>query len=250
MRKVGWPLLGLAGVLLVWEVGVLLLKPSPVILPSVSAVASAFFHNVKLLLHETAITMLEAVLGLVVAAVSAYGAAVLFVVMPATRAALYPYAVALKATPLVALAPVLVLWCGNGFLAKVVMSALVAFFPILVGSVAGLTLVDRDADDLFRSLGATRMQILMKLRIPNSLGHLLSSLKVASSLAVVGAVIGEFTGSSYGIGRVITGASYYLETALMFAAIATLGTASVCLFGFITLVEHKAVHWVHVNQGM
>jgi NitT/TauT family transport system permease protein len=123
------------------------------------------------------------------------------------------------------------------------MAALVAFFPVLVNSVAGLGAVEPEAFDLMRSLSASPLQILLKVRIPNSLPYLLASLKIASSLAVVGAVIGEFTGATRGIGFLINTSSYYLETPLMFAGVLIISLAGIVFFGLVAYIEKRLVFW-------
>jgi NitT/TauT family transport system permease protein len=187
--------------------------------------------------------MEESVLGFLLGSGGAYLVAILFVFSRTFQQAVYPYAVALKATPLIAIAPLLVLWFGNGLLSKIVMSALVAFFPVLVNSAIGLTAVDPEVLDLMRSLSASRWQVLTKIRIPNSLSYFMAGLKIASSLAVVGAVIGEFTGATEGIGHLINTSSYYLETPLMFAGVAMISLGGVLFFGLMAYLERKIVFW-------
>jgi NitT/TauT family transport system permease protein len=114
---------------------------------------------------------------------------------------------------------------------------------VLVNSVHGLSAIDEEAVHLLRSLAASRFQVLVKLRIPNSLPFLFSSLKIASSLAVVGAVIGEFTGSTAGIGHLINTSSYYLETALMFAGILLISLSGIAFFYIVSLCERVVVFW-------
>jgi NitT/TauT family transport system permease protein len=214
-----------------------------VILPSPLEIAVAFARNYARLFRETGITMLESTLGFVLGVVGAYLLAICFVYSRLIQEAVYPYAVALKSTPLIAIAPLLVLWFGNGLLSKIVMSALVAFFPVLVNSAIGLTAVDPEALDLMKSLSASGWQVLTKIRIPNSLSYLLAGLKIASSLAVVGAVIGEFTGATEGIGHLINTSSYYLETPLMFAGVLMICLGGVLFFGLMAYLEKKIVFW-------
>ncbi|HEV7859664.1 MAG TPA: ABC transporter permease [Pyrinomonadaceae bacterium] len=237
------PALTFVSLLVLWELTTVIFKINRIILPSPSEIAVAFANNYPLLLKETGITMAESVLGFLLGSLSAYLLAVTFVHSRTVQQAVYPYAVALKSTPLIAIAPLLVLWFGNGMLSKIVMSALVAFFPVLVNSVSGLTSIDPEAFDLMKSLSASKWQVLTKIRIPSSLPYLFSSLKVASSLAVVGAVIGEFTGSIEGIGHLINTSSYYLETPLMFAAIVMISLGGVLFFALMAHLERKIVFW-------
>lgn len=237
------PAVTLVALVTLWELAVRLFDINPLIFPSPIEVWQAFRQDSTELFMETAITMTEAVLGFLIGSISAYILAIMFVHAKLIQDALYPYAIALKSTPLIAIAPLLVLWFGNGMLSKVVMSALVAFFPVLVNAVNGLRSVDAELLDLMKSLSATRRQVLMKIRIPNSLGYLFASLKIASSLAVVGAVIGEFTGATEGIGHYIVTSSYYLETARMFAGIIMISLGGILFFGFVAWLERRVVFW-------
>lgn len=243
IEEVVTPALTLVILLLLWEGADWVFNFDRIILPSPSEIGAAFLEHYPKLFYETGITMLEAVLGFLLGGVTAYFWAIVFVHSRPIQSALYPYAIALKSTPLIAIAPLLVLWFGNGILSKVVMAALVAFFPILVNSVNGLAAIDRETLDLMRSLSASKWQILIKIRIPHSMGYLFSSLKIASSLAVVGAVIGEFTGSTQGIGYLINTSSYYLETPLMFAAIIMISLGGIAFFGIVAYLEKKVVFW-------
>jgi NitT/TauT family transport system permease protein len=138
---------------------------------------------------------------------------------------------------------VLVIWFGNGLLSKIVMAATVAFFPVLVNAVKGLMAIDAEAADLMKSFSASKVQVLMKIRLPASLGYIFAALKIASALAVVGAVIGEFTGATRGIGNIIKTSSYYFDAPLMFAAIGTLALGGILFFALVALLERRVVFW-------
>lgn len=243
IKAVITPALTLVSLLLLWEWADWVFDFNQIILPSPSEIGAAFLEHYPQLFYETGITMLEAILGFFLGGVTAYLSAIVFVHSRPIQNALYPYAIALKSTPLIAIAPLLVLWFGNGIFSKVVMAALVAFFPILVNSVSGLSAIDRETIDLMKSLSASKWQILVKIRIPHSLGYLFASLKIASSLAVVGAVIGEFTGATQGVGYLINTSSYYLETPLMFAAIIMISLGGIVFFGVIAYLERKIIFW-------
>ena len=229
--------------ILIGEVSVKVFNISTITLPAPHAIVLALINNWQTLILNTGITMLESVLGFLLGSLVAYCLAIGFVYSPNIRLAIYPYAVALKSTPIIAIAPLLILWFGNGLESKIVMSALVAFFPVLVNSVDGLTSIETELIDLMKSLAATRRQILYKIRIPNSLPNLFTALKISSTLSVVGAVIGEFTGASKGIGYVINTASYYLNTDLMFAAIFLISLGGILFFYFINYMERTIVFW-------
>ncbi len=226
-----------------WEAEVRLGRVNALILPAPSQVLVAASQNVGVLGRAISITMLEAVLGFAVATVSAMMLAVVFVRSRSVKAALYPYAIVLKATPIIAVAPLVVLWAGNGLLSKVVLAALVAFFPVLVTAVQGLAAVDEEVLDLMRSVDASWWTVLWRIRVPGSLPYVFSGLRVGSTLSVVGAVIGEFTGATEGAGHLITVSSYYLDTPLMFAAVGCTAFGGLALFGAIALAETRVVFW-------
>nr|VFK41873.1 MAG: NitT/TauT family transport system permease protein [Candidatus Kentron sp. SD]VFK47782.1 MAG: NitT/TauT family transport system permease protein [Candidatus Kentron sp. SD] len=243
IRVIIIPALTFFGLILLWEIVDAVFEVKKIIAPAPHEIALAFVTEWRALFKATGITMLESVLGFILGSLVAFMLAILFVYSSTLRIAIYPYAVALKSTPLIAIAPLLILWFGNGLLSKIVMAALVAFFPVLVNAVDGLTSVEKDALSLMRSLSASQWQIFWKIRFPHSLPFIFSSLKIASSLAVVGAVIGEFTGSTSGIGHLINTSSYYLDTDVMFAAILMISSGGIIFFGIVSLAEKRIVFW-------
>jgi NitT/TauT family transport system permease protein len=237
------PLVSFLLLIAVWEAVLAIFHFDAIVLPSPMNVVTAIAQNPATLFRETGTTMLESVAGFLAGSVIAYLLAVTFVFSRPVQRSLYPYAIALKSTPLIAVAPLLTLWFGNGIFSKVIMSAMVAFFPVLVNSVAGLAAVDSAMLDLMKSLSANWWQVLMKVRIPNSLPFVFASLKTASSLAVVGAVIGEFTGANEGIGHLLTTSSYYLNTPLVFAGVIFITLAGLVFFGLVAYIEKLVVFW-------
>lgn len=240
-----WKLPALAFVIIIGllEAFVFVFKIKEIILPSPHNILISIITNWDILIKHTSITMFEALFGFIIGALIGILMAILFVYFSKTKQALYPYAIALKATPLYALAPLLVVWFGSGVFSKIVMSALVAFFPVLVNAVKGFTSIEQESYDLFRSLSASKWHIFTKLRFPHALPYIFTALKISTTLAVVGATIAEFTGSSIGIGHLIINASYYLETSLMFAGIVMISLAGVLFFYLINYVERRVVFW-------
>lgn len=249
-RQLVWPSVSLLVFLSVWQIGDWVFAFNVLILPNPLEICRAIVFNWQDIVLATAVTMTEAVVGFALAGIVAYAMAVLFVQSSAARDALYPFAVALKSTPLIALAPLLVLWFGNGMMSKIVMAALVAFFPVLVTSVQGLANIDRELIDMLRSMSATPTQVFWKVRIPGSLPYLFASLRVASSLAVVGAVIGEFTGSTMGIGYLLNTSSYYLETPLLFGGIFAISIAGIIFFYLVAWAEKRLLFWQEQGQDV
>jgi len=205
----------------------------------VSTVASDFGS----LLAHTAVTMAEAVTGFALANVLGFGLATLFAHSQTAQRAIYPYAIALKTTPVVAIAPLLVVWFGTGIVSKIIASALICFFPILVNATRGLRAVDQEAVDLFQSLAASKAQVFAKLRLPNSLPYVFSALKISTSLSVVGAIVGEFVGAQRGLGYLILVSSYHLESNVLFAAILAAAFGGSLFFASVVILEQVLVPW-------
>ena len=167
---------------LIWEAIVWLVNIPIYILPQPSAIIIEIANQNLSLLKHTGVTMFESVVGFLVANCAAFIVAVIFAHSRIIEKGLYPYAIALKTTPIVAIAPLLVLWFGTGILSKIIAAALICFFPMLVNATKGLRAVDEEALDLFESLAASKWQIFRMLRLPNSLPYLFSALKISSSL--------------------------------------------------------------------
>lgn len=243
LKGIGIPILFFVGILVVWEILVLLLNVPEYLLPRPTKIISEIITNFGSLLGHTGITMFEAIVGYIIANIIGFIVAVIFVHSKTIEKGFYPYAIALKTTPIIAMAPLLVLWFGTGIASKIVAAAVICFFPILVNTVKGLRSISDDALDLFKSYSASKWQIFTKLRLPNSLPYIFSALKISTGLAVVGAIVGEFVGASKGIGYVILVSSYHLETTRMFAAIIMSALAGILFFGLISILERKYIFW-------
>jgi NitT/TauT family transport system permease protein len=237
------PIVAFGIFLLGWVVVIRVGSISPLILPPPWAVAKVMFERSGYLLGQSGVTALEAVLGLGLGAFAGLGLATLFSFSSIAEQALYPYAIAMKAIPLIALAPIIVTWFGSGLLSKVLLAAIIAFFPILVNTIDGLRSVDPEALELFQSWSASPWQVFVKLRVWSALPAIFAGLKVASSFAIVGAVVAEFVGAEQGIGHVIKSSSYYLETDLTFAAILFSALIGLMLFSLISTIENKVIFW-------
>jgi NitT/TauT family transport system permease protein len=239
------PILTLAAFLLGWEALVRLSSIPAFILPSPGAVASKLAVVILngTLLYHTAVTLTEVIgglaLGLTVATLLGY---LLAKSVPIERA-IAPYLVASQAVPIVAIAPLLVIWFGSGMFGKVLISALIVFFPILVNTIAGVRGVPADLHDLMRSLRATRWQTFTRLEVPAALPVLLAGLKIGATLSVIGAVVGEFAGANAGLGSMISLADGQYDTARMFVGVLALVVMALALYGAVTLIEKRALKW-------
>ncbi len=218
-------------------------------LPSPALVGSRFLALVgdgTLALH-TRVTLLEIFgglgLGLTVAAVIGYSLAK----SPLLERIFSPYIVASQAVPIVALAPLLVVWFGFGALSKILVCALTVFFPALVNTMIGIRSVDPDLRALMRSLQASRWQTFLKLEVPAALPVLFGGLKVSVTLAVIGAVVGEFVGADRGLGFLINLARGILDTPMLFVALFTLVAIALALYTCVALIEWFVLRWRRVQ---
>jgi len=230
---------------LLWE-GIIRLGSYPTcILPSPGKVAATFGRTFidGTLWHHALATLSEVfwglVLGLVVATVLGY----LLAKNQVVERLLAPYIVALQSVPVVAIAPLLVIWFGSGQTSKVLVCALIVFFPVLINTIVGVRSVDEDLRDLMRSLQASRWQTFYMLDLPAALPVLFGGLKIGVTLAVIGAVVGEFVGADRGLGFLINQARGLFNTPLVFVAIFSLITIALILYGLVTLLEAWSLRW-------
>jgi len=234
------PILFMIATLALWEIVVRLAHVPAYLLPPPSAIIKSVEQS---LLEHLLVTFAEALAGFALASITAYGAALLFVRSSTLERGLFPIAIALKTTPLVAIAPLLVLWMGTGWWSKITAAALICFFPVLVNTVKGLKAADAECYELFRSLHASRWQEFRKLRIPYCLPYLFSALKISSSLAIVGAIVGEFVGATRGLGYLITVSSAHLDPDVLLSAIFASALLGIILFQAIGFIERRVVFW-------
>jgi NitT/TauT family transport system permease protein len=238
-------LVSLAVALLIWWLVSRFAGLPAFILPSPLQVAVRFWKALldgSLLVH-TLTTLTEVLLGLLAGTA---GAAVLGYAIARSRLferLVSPYLVATQAIPIVAIAPLLVIWFGPGIFSKVLICALIVFFPVLVNTVVGLRAVPRPLHDLMRSLHATRGQILRMLEVPAALPVLLGGLRIGATLSVIGAVVGELVGSDQGLGFLVNVGRGQYDTALVFVAVFTLIALALALYGLVSFLERKLLTW-------
>jgi len=237
------PLVLLLVLLAVWEGSVRLFDLPHYILPPPSRIAAAFVSHFSSLLHHAAVTLAEIVLGLLLGGVGGFGLALAVFYSPVLERALYPLIIASQMIPVFAIAPLLIVWMGYGLWPKATVAALIGFFPVVVNASDGLRAPNEESVELFRSLGATRWQLLLKLRLPASLPTLFAGLKVAVTLSVVGATIGEWVGARQGLGYLMLQSNALLRVDLVFAAILMLSVLGLLLFGALRIIERRALRW-------
>jgi NitT/TauT family transport system permease protein len=234
-------------VVLLWEAGARAGIYPPYVLPAPSAIAARLADTVGLLGAHMVVTVGEIVGGFVLAAVVGVLLAAAIVFVPFVDRAVYPWLVVVQVIPKVALGPLLVVWLGFGFLPKVLIAFLLAFFPVMIDTIVGMKSVERDAIFLMRSMGASAARIFVALRLPHALPHVFGSLKVAITLATVGAVVGEFIGADKGLGYVLIFANGSMDTTLMFAALVWITVVALALYAAVAAAERLFLRW-HVSQ--
>ncbi len=196
----------------------------------------------SLLLH-TGITLLEVLMGLTLGVSVAILAGYLLAKSNTIERILSPYIVASQSIPIVAIAPLLIIWIGPGMLSKVLIGALIVFFPVLINTIVGVRSVPNELYELMKSLQATRWQTLTMLEIPAALPVFLGGLRIGATLAVIGAVVGEFVGADQGLGFLINVGRGLYDTALVFVAVFTLILMALVLYGAVVLLENKFLSW-------
>jgi NitT/TauT family transport system permease protein len=195
------------------------------------------------LLGHTAVTLTEVLAGLWIGVSLATLLGYLLAKSIRLERLISPYLVASQAVPIVAIAPLLIIWFKTGLLSKVLICALVVFFPVLINTVVGMRSVPADLHDLMRSLQATRWQTLRHLELPAALPILLGGLRIGATLSVIGAVVGEFAGSDRGLGFLINVGRGLYDTPLVFAATFTLIAMALCLYGVVLWLEARTLSW-------
>jgi len=237
------PALTIITVIAVWEAAVRLLVVPEYILPGPSGISMVFVEDWRYLLLHTWVTVYEIILGFVFAIVVGIPTAMLIVYSPLVERTLYPLLVASQSVPKIALAPLLIFWVGIGTFPKVLIAFLVALLPIIIDTVAGLRATGPEMVFLARSMGAGELKIFFKIRIQTALPNIFAGIKMAVTLAVVGAIVGEFIQADRGLGYVLLQATGVLDTRLSFAAIIILGTIGVGMFVLVEVVERKLIPW-------
>jgi NitT/TauT family transport system permease protein len=228
-----------------WQATAVLAGLPPFILPGPAAVIgrlAAVVGDGSLLRHSL-YTLGEVLAGMALGVGAAALLGYLLSKSPLAEQILSPYIVATQAIPVVAIAPLLFIWLGGGFFSKVLICALIVFFPVLVNTVVGLRSVSPNLRELMRSLGATRWQNFRHLELPAALPVLLGGLKVGATLSVIGAVVGEFVAPERGLGFLISVARGQYDTALVFVGVFTLVAMALALYGLVALAERRYLAW-------
>lgn len=231
------PLALTAVILLIWEIGVPLSGTTELILPQPSKIASTIVGEWPKLVKHTQVTLLESIYGFLLGIGVGVPLALGIFSWKAFERSVYPMLVVLNTVPKVALAPILVLWFGFGWAPKILVGFLIAFFPIVISTVVGLQGMDKDMVHLARSMGASPWQTFVKFRLPAAFPSIFGGLKVGITLAVIGAVIGEYVASEEGLGYLQMLASSEFDSPLNFAALIFIAGMGIMLFYVIEILE-------------
>jgi ABC-type nitrate/sulfonate/bicarbonate transport system permease component len=243
------PALLLIALIAIWQVaastGVLadVLNVDSYLAPSPAEIASSLWENRSLLAENAWVTMEEILLGFFFGATAGLGFAVLLRLFETLRRAFYPLLVASQVIPILVIAPILLVWFGFGIGPKLVVVALVCFFPITVSATDGLRSADTEAIKMLRTLDASRRQVLWRVEAPTALPFAFSGARIAVTFAPIAAIFGEWVGAQSGLGVLIREDSAQLETARMFAETAILAAIALALFGLLALAERRIVTW-------
>lgn len=243
------PAIVLISLAVCWELAVLAMAVPQWILPAPSAIWQAFWDTRALMGVHVGQTMLEVAIGIGVALMTGVAVAAVLDYSPVLRRAVYPLLVISQTVPILALAPLLIIWFGFGIAPKVIVVTLFCFFPIAINTSDGLTSTEPEMIDLFRSMGATRPQIWLKVRLPAAAPYFFSGLKIAATYSVAGAVVGEWVGAKQGLGIFLLRSSAAFKTAQVFSTIVIISLLSILLFLTVFAIERGTMPWYFEERG-
>jgi NitT/TauT family transport system permease protein len=237
-----------AGLLAIWQAATVVFNIPNWLLPSPARIIVAMWEWRDVLAYDTGVTVVETLLGFALAIAAGIPIAAALVSSDLLWRAFYPVLAGIQSIPKNAIAPLLILWFGTGQMSKIIIAFLISFFPIVINAVSGMMLVDSDAMDMVKSLRATRWQVFWYFRLPNALPFIFAAAKVSITLALVGAVIGEFVGADSGLGYVILVSSSQLHTDVAFVAIVLLAAIGMALFSMVGAIERMTMPWAQSHS--
>lgn len=247
LRSILPPLALFLLVIVAWEAAVRLLEIPKFLLPAPSAIAARVVSDWRSLLENAGVTMQAACLGFLIGTAVAIAVAVSFLYSRTVERALFPWAIIIKTIPILAIAPLLTIWLGFGMAPKIAIAAIACFFPTLVNMTRGLRSVDKTTLDFLKVVRASPSQIFVHARIQASLPYLFAAMKITTGMAVIGAIIAEFTGANLGIGTIIMNAGYRQDATMLFSAIFVTSVATIALFYVVVVLEKFALYWPDAN---
>lgn len=245
LQKLSLPFLILSAFVVLWEVYSRVGGISKTLLPAPSDIFEVIVVNRNILFVHSTQTILEALIGLVIAIILGVGVAVALFLLPRARAGIYPLLVLSQTIPLIALAPLLLIWFGFDIIPKVIIVVLYCFFPIMISVSDALRATDENLVDLLKSMRASLMQIVWYVRLPGALPAFFSGLKIAVTYSVAGAIVGEFVGAYQGLGIFMLTSANSHAVILVFAGMVVTVLATVLLLALVTVLERVLIPWKH-----
>lgn len=227
----------------IWQLYVTSADVNSVILPTPTSILETTWEERSLLLSDLSVTIREVILGFLIGLVAGMVCGILITYSRVFERVIYPIVVASQAVPVFAFAPLLVIWFGFGILPKVLMAAVLVFFPICVNQVEGLRAADHRAIDMLRAFGASEIRVFRSVRLPGSVPYLVAGTQVGMTFAVVGAVVAEWLGASDGLGYRMVVANSLSNTELVFAAILVTALLGIVMFGLVRIVANLLFPW-------
>jgi NitT/TauT family transport system permease protein len=226
-----------------WHLAVTTLRIPPLLLPGPVAVLKSAMAEREILAHATAYTLVEIIIATMIAVAAGFATAVLFTALPAARRTVFPYILMTQVVPKVALAPILVAWFGIGMQSRLILAFLIAYFPMVINTLTGLLGTPEASLRYARSLAASDLQVLLKVRLPAALPAIMAGMKITAGVAVIGVIVGEFVATDEGLGKVIVESVAALDTSLTVAATLAVGCLGLLLLGLVELAEKRIVYW-------
>jgi len=228
-----------------WEAIVRVFAIPAFILPAPTSIFMALYRGIasSLYLDHVWITLTETLLGFALGTILAFALGIAVALSRRTEYFLYPFIVMFQAMPKVALAPLIIIWCGLGLISKVVSAALVAFFPLMVNTIVGLRSADEDRINLMRSLAATRGQIFWMLQLPNAMPYIFAGLEIAMIFALIGAIVAEFVGAQSGLGMLMQSMNFTMDVAGQFSVLLILSVLGLVLNSLVSEVRRRVLFW-------
>jgi NitT/TauT family transport system permease protein len=244
--------IGLAAIVIaVWEGACRLFEISQLVLPTPSSILIRLYALISsgtLWPHLWA-TLVEVLTGFLLGVLAGLVIGAMVSLIPVLERLIYPYLVALQTLPKVAIAPLFIIWFGYGLTSKIVITALVCFFPVLVSVIAGFHSTDRDQLDMMKAFGATKWQTLMRLRIPSALVLIFAGLEIAAVLAVIGAIVGEFVGAQVGLGYLVVTLNFGMDVPGVFAVLIVLSAIGLAMHGIMRYAARRYIFWIRRDDA-
>lgn len=238
-------------VIAIWEGVCRLFGVSPIVLPTPSSIAIRLCDLIAsgMIWPHLWATLVEVLSGFLFGAVAGLVIGAMISLIPVFERLVYPYLVALQTLPKVAIAPLFIIWFGYGLMSKVVITALVCFFPVLVAVIAGFHSADKDQLDMMKAFGATGWQTLLRLRIPSASVLIFAGLEVAAVLAVIGAIVGEFVGAQVGLGYLVVTLNFSMDVSGVFAVLIVLSAIGLALHALMRYAARRYIFWIRRNDA-